>query len=239
MKSANSFEEKNSPNSDAENVESLRQITAPEVDFSRRKNKKIKNWRFLLPFALQIGLILSVPAQAVYTHVTGETVVLQTAPVDPYDFLRGYYQVLSYDISTSQNLKELPGWDELAAENSGSYWSRGKSIYVVLEKPVGEEKEGKPLAWKPVAVSGKLPEDLPENRIAIKGRSNGWRIEYGLESYYMPEDRRNDVNSDIGEAQNQARWENRQIPFVVEVKVNSSGGAVPVSLWVRDRNYQF
>lgn len=239
MKSPNSFEEQKSPNSDAGNVESLRQITAPEVDFSRGQNKKIKNWRFLLPLALQMGLILSVPAQAVYTHVTGETVVLQTAPVDPYDFLRGYYQVLSYDISRPETLNKLPGWGELAADNSRSYLPQGKSIYVVLEKQTGEEKEGKPLAWKPVAVSGKLPEDLPENRIAIKGRSKGWLIEYGLETYYMPEDRRNDVNSDIGEAQNQARGENREIPFVVEVKVNSSGGAVPVSLWVRDRNYQF
>lgn len=239
MKSPNSFEEQKSPNSDADNVELLRQITAPEVDFSQRKNKTIKNWRFLLPFALQIGLILSVPAQAVYTHVTGETVVLQTAPVDPYDFLRGYYQVLSYDISSSDNLSKLPGWGELVGGNSGGYLPQGKSIYVVLEKPAGEEKEGKPLAWKPVGVSGQLPEDLPEDRIAIKGRSNGWRIEYGLETYYMPEDRRNDVNSDIGEAQNEARGEDRQIPFVVEVKVNSSGGAVPMSLWVRDRNYQF
>jgi uncharacterized membrane-anchored protein len=221
-------------------VESLKETTAPEVDFSPPKNRTIKNWRFLLPFALQMGLILSVPAQAVYTHVTGKTVVLQTAPVDPYDFLRGYYQVLSYDISRLDNLKELPGWDELAGDNSVGYLPQGKTVYVVLEKPTGEEeKEGKPLAWKPMAVSATLPEDLPENQIGIKGRSNGWQIEYGLETYYMPEDRRNEVNDDIGDAQSEARWENRQIPFVVEVKVNSSGGAVPVSLWVRDRNYQF
>lgn len=221
-------------------VESLKETTAPEVDFSPPKNRTIKNWRFLLPFALQMGLILSVPAQAVYTHVTGKTVVLQTVPVDPYDFLRGYYQVLSYDISRVDNLKELPGWDELAGGNSDGYLPQGKTVYVVLEKPTGEEeKEGKPLAWKPMAVSATLPEDLPENQIGIKGRSNGWQIEYGLETYYMPEDRRNEVNDDIGDAQSEARWENRQIPFVVEVKVNSSGGAVPVSLWVRDRNYQF
>ncbi|NEP44775.1 MAG: GDYXXLXY domain-containing protein [Okeania sp. SIO2H7] len=239
MKLLNFFGKSKNSQSDLDNLESLKETTAPEVDFSQRTNKPIKNWRFLLPFALQMGLILSVPAQAFYTHVTGTTVVLQTVPVDPYDFLRGYYQVLNYDISTSNNLKELPGWDELAGENSRGYLPRGKSVYVVLEKPTGEDKEGKPFAWKPVAVRGTLPEDLPENRIAIKGRSNGSRIEYGLESYFMPEDRRNEVNDDILGVQREAFRENEQIPFVVEVKVNSSGGAVPVSLWVRDRNYRF
>lgn len=239
MKLPNSFEESKNPNYDLDNVESLKPTTAPEVDFFQRKSQKIKNWRFLLPLALQIGLILSVPAQAFYTNVTGTTVILQTAPVDPYDFLRGYYQILSYDISRPDNLSKLPGWYDVVDDNSGQYLPKGKSVYVVLEKPTGEKTEGKPFAWIPVAVSGKLPADLPENQIAIKGRSNGWQIEYGLETYYMPEDQRHNVNSDIGEAQRGAITENQEIPFVVEVKVNSSGGAVPVSLWVRDRNYRF
>ncbi|MEO9124284.1 MAG: GDYXXLXY domain-containing protein, partial [Microcoleus sp.] len=75
--------------------------------------KRLPAWRLWVPLLLQIGLITAVPATAVYTLVTGKTVVLQTAPVDPYDFLRGYYQVLSYDISDPRNLEKLPGWKDL------------------------------------------------------------------------------------------------------------------------------
>ena len=75
--------------------------------------KRLPAWRLWVPLLLQIGLIAAVPATAVYTFMTGKTVVLQTAPVDPYDLLRGYYQVLSYDISDRTNLEKLPGWKDL------------------------------------------------------------------------------------------------------------------------------
>ena len=50
----------------------------------------------------------------------------------------------------------------------------------------------------------------------------------------MPENKRKEINAQIREIQ---REEERQ--FVVEVKVDSKGNAVPVSLWVGDRNYRF
>lgn len=207
------------------------------IDGTKSLTKQIPTWRFVLPFALQLALILSVPAEAIYTHIAGKTVVLQTAPVDPYDFLRGYYQVLSYDISQQDNLKKLPGWSQFELETSGRFTSE-TNIYVILAAPETEENLAVPKVWKPVGVSAKLPENLPENQIAIKGKSDGWQIQYGLETYYMPEDQREAVNQDIQQAQSSLNSENK-IPFVVEVKVNSQGKAVPVSLWVRDRNYKF
>ena len=80
--------------------------------------KRLPAWRMWVPLLLQIGLIAAVPATAVYTFITGKTVVLQTVPVDPYDFLRGYYQVLSYDISARTNLQKLPGWKDLPGEKT-------------------------------------------------------------------------------------------------------------------------
>ncbi|MEL7036138.1 MAG: GDYXXLXY domain-containing protein [Cyanobacteria bacterium J06592_8] len=195
--------------------------------------KHLPSWRLLLPLFFQLAIIASVPAQAVYTYVTGKTIILQTAPVDPYDFLRGYYQVLSYDISTSETLKTLPGWEEIAQEQD--YLPSETRIYIILEKPTQEQQQtSPPQAWKPVAVSLTLPKDLPENQIALQGESNGWGIEYGLETYYMPEDQRRQVNASITDAQQ----ENPE-SFVVEVKVNAQGKAIPISLWVRNQNYQF
>ncbi|MEG4943011.1 GDYXXLXY domain-containing protein [Microcoleus sp. F4-D5] len=207
--------------------------------------KRLPAWRLWVPLLLQIGLIAAVPATAVYTFITGKTVVLQTAPVDPYDFLRGYYQVLSYDISDLTNLQKLPGWKDLPTEKTpcppgivcpkNPYNVKPKtSFYVILEAPKTATNPGRPQAWKPVRVSLENPGNLPANQIAIKGKYNGWRMEYGLETYYMPEDEREKVNQEISEAQRKQRQS-----FLVEVKIDKTGHAVPVSLWVRDRNYRF
>jgi uncharacterized membrane-anchored protein len=208
--------------------------------------KRIPGWRLWVPLLLQIGLIVAVPAPAVYTFVTGKTVVLQTVPVDPYDFLRGYYQVLSYDISQPNNLEKLPGWKDLPGDKipcpPGTVCQEpktynvkyGTSFYVILESPKAPTNSGSPKAWKPVRVSWENPANLPANQIAIQGKYDGWRMEYGLETYYMPEHEREKVNNEIGEAQRGQRQS-----FVVEVKVDKTGHAVPVSLWVRDRNYRF
>lgn len=239
MKSPNYFEEQNLPNSQSNISESEITSTPANSQVTKSLSKRIPTWQFLLPLVLQMGLILSVPAQAIYTHVTGKTVVLQTAPVDPYDFLRGYYQILSYDISNTTNLQKLPGWDEVAGDSDRNFLPNRSSLYVVLEAPTEPGKPGKPTAWKPVRVSKEFPENLPENQIAIKGRYEGWQIKYGLETYFMPESKKDAVNDDIRDAQRGQGGGREPIPFVVEVKVNSGGQAVPVSLWVRDRNYRF
>ncbi|MEA5542529.1 GDYXXLXY domain-containing protein [Limnoraphis robusta Tam1] len=214
------------------NPQNLENSTESLMSESLLQTRQLPSWRLLLPLFFQFALIVSVPAQAVYTYVTGETVVLQTAPVDPYDFLRGYYQVLGYDISTSETLKPLPGWKELS--NNQDYLAPGTTVYVVLEKPTTPTESQRPQAWKPIAVSSSLPENLPPNQIALQGESNGWQILYGLETYYMPEDQRVQVNQNITDAQ-----QKNPESFVVEVKVNTQGKAVPVSLWVREQNYRF
>jgi len=192
-------------------------------------------WRRLwIPLLIQIALILAIPAQAIYTSLTGRTVVLQTRPVDPYDLLRGYFQTLNYTISDFSTLRELPGWAELQqqhADRSG-HLPQNTSFYVILEAPANPDIEP-PLPWKPVQISIDRPNLLPVDRIALKGQMKNRNIEYGLETYYMPEDQREQLNQEIGQVQR-----SRQ-PFVVEVKVDKHGHAIPLSLWVKDRNYRF
>lgn len=224
-------------------------LSTKESDYSEELNlpinqtKSLKTqmpiWRFILPLTVQLALILSIPAQAIYTTITGKTVVLQTVPVDPYDFLRGYYQVLNYDISLKNNLSQLPGWNKFELESSGKFSAQNPTnIYVILAAPEATENLGIPKAWKPVDVSAKPPQNLPNNQISIQGKYDGWRVKYGLETYYMPEDKREDINRNVQTARTTVNSEG-EIPFVVEVKVNSQGQAVPLSLWVRDRNYKF
>lgn len=222
------------------------------MNSSSESTNPIPAWRFWLPLLFQTVLILSVPAQAVYTHLTGKTVILQTAPVDPYDFLRGYYQTLGYDISQVNNLRKLPGWNDLP-KHSPSYGSTtsladGTRIYLVLEQPQTAGAAGLPQPWKPIRISSTLPTQLSANQVVLKGVSRYNTIEYGLETYYMPEDQRDQINQDLNDAQQRNPADLRQkSPIVVETKVDAQGNAVPVSIWVRFgkpaekdiRNYRF
>jgi uncharacterized membrane-anchored protein len=217
-----------SPNETHQNPESEPQDSQPISD---AKNSG-QWWKFAVPLVLQTALILAVTAQAVYTHLTGTTVILETRPVDPYDMMRGYYQTLSYKISDTNTLKKLPGWKEIAQANS--YPSTSQTFYIVMAKPANPKSTLTPSPWQPIKISRDRPKDLEQNQVAIQGEYiSEWQIIYGLETYYMPEDQRIEINEQIGQAQRQPQ------AFVVEIKVDRSGNAVPVSLWVRDRNYQF
>ena len=73
--------------------------------------------------------------------------------------------------------------------------------------------------------------------MVLEGKYKYGLISYGLETYYIPEDQRVQINEDISQAQ-RVKPGQRQ-PIVVEVKVDTQGHAVLVSMWVRDRKYRF
>jgi uncharacterized membrane-anchored protein len=188
----------------------------------------VRAWRFWTPLAIQFVLLLSVPAQSAYTYATGTTVVLQTMPVDPYDFLRGYSQTLRYDISDVNVLNKLPGAEDVFGVK------QFEQFYVVLQAPPAAAGP-RPAPWQPVSISQERPEQLTGSQVALQGSLTTWgTVQYGLESYYMPEDQRSGVNQTIGEVQQQDPE-----AFVVEVKVDRRGNAVPISLWVREQNFKF
>lgn len=184
-------------------------------------------WRLWIPLLIQAALILFIPIQYAATLATGKTVVLQTMPVDPYDLLRGYSQSLGYDISRVDTLRTLPGGGSLKDGQSGS-------VYVVLQAPTTTQPTRPPQPWRPVRVSHDRPTQLAANQIAIKGQFNGWQITYGLEAYYMPEQQRDRLNQAIQRTQSR-----NPRAMVLEVKLDGAGNAVPVTLWVGDRDYRF
>lgn len=186
------------------------------------RNDRRPWWQFLLPFAVQAVIIASVPAQAIYTNLTGRTVYLKTVPVDPYSILTGYSQTLRYDISNLNDLKKLPGGKNLPKNPP-----EGSQIYVILQADAASEKP-----WKAVSVSLDRPKVLPNNQIALRGRINYSLVNYGLETYYMPEDQKDEVNRTIQETQ-------RKNPAIVEVKIDANGNAIPISIKVSDRILKF
>ncbi|HIK32473.1 MAG TPA: GDYXXLXY domain-containing protein [Oscillatoriales cyanobacterium M59_W2019_021] len=204
--------------------------TPPRPEASSLSSNGIGAWRLWVPLLLQAALVVAVPAHHAYTYLTGQRIVLQTLPADPYDPLRGHYQTLSYEISRPDRLQLLPGGKELFGQSRRN--PRHFSFFLVLEAPIVKAVTA-PMPWQPVRISAKQPTDLAANQIALKGEVRGQRIAYGIERYYMPEERRDRVNNDIIQVQNRGN------NFVVEVRVDDRGNAVPVSLWVGDRNYRF
>ena len=113
-------------------------------------------------------MIMAIPAQAIYTHITGKTAILQTIPVDPYDILRGYSVTLNYDISRITNFKKVQGWEELVKQYPSlrkeyPTLRQGTKLYITLqgEKP---NEDGIPKAWKPVNISLTPPDYLLQNQ---------------------------------------------------------------------------
>ncbi len=196
-------------------------------------HQKLPVSRLAVPLFLQTLLIGSIAAQSIYTLATGTTVVLKTMPVDPYDLLRGYYQTLSYDISSFNTLNKLPGWKSLKRQQGSTNLDRDRQVYVTLIKT--NPNSNPPQAWKPIAIDSQLPTNLSASKIAIRGVSNGNNIIYGLETYYMPEDRKDGVNEDI----NPDRSNGSRRNLLVEAKVDNRGLATPVGLWVGAKLYRF
>lgn len=204
-------------------------------------------WRLGLPLLLQVALVLIIPAQAAYTYFSGNAVILQTVPVDPYSLLQGYYVILRYDISQIGTLEQLPGWSEIQEthiEPDTPLLGGADSFYVILEEPDPEPSSGEPSpsatndsppAWTPVRIVGDRPNALPDRQIALQGRYHQGQVLYGLEQYFIPEDQRDEINDRIRETQSS----NNPQSYVVEVSVSRDGNAVPRSLWIDGKNYRF
>lgn len=165
---------------------------------------------FAAAVVVQLVILLGVPARKVYTRATGREVVLQVAPVDPYDVLKGYYVTLGYDISRPGAFPNIP---TLAAN---------EVIYAIVE----QAEDG---IWKPIATAQELPQNLPANQAAIRGRWHQGRILYGIEEFSIPESKRDVIANDLSKNRNEAR---------VDVKVDANGEAALLRLRIQDRVYE-
>jgi uncharacterized membrane-anchored protein len=184
-------------------------------------NTSTPSRNFWLALAVQIILLASVPAQALYVLNSGTTVFLKTTPVDPVDLLRGYFQTLSYEISVLDTLAKLPGGEAL------NKLPNGQKIFVTLALP----SNGRAAA-QPIAVSLQPPTTLPPNTVILRGISNYSRVKYDLEQFYMPEQQQAKVNQDINHAR-------QTQSLLIETKIGQDGQALPVAIWVGDKSYRF
>lgn len=142
--------------------------------------RRVPLWGFVLAFLVQAGLLGYMLAARASLIANGTEIRLPVIPVDPRDFFRGDYVVLSYPMS---RLKA----SELAGDDDFHY---GTPIFVELTQD-GE-------VWKPVAMHRTKPEGV----ISIRGEMTNftyeaagcsepsctvYSVDYNLEKFFVPE----------------------------------------------------
>lgn len=131
-----------------------------------------KNRIFILIGIFWLIIILVFIASKEFTLRTGKEVLLKTVPVDPRDLFRGDYVILRYEISRL-DLNNLT--------TDYINYEIGDKVYVVLEKEDG------------YGVASKIFKNSPKGEeLFLKGavknvRDKSLSIEYGIESYFVPE----------------------------------------------------
>jgi len=158
---------------------------------------------------LWVGVALAMIASKNYTLRTGKTVLLETVPVDPRDFLRGDYVVLRYKIS-DLDLSKI--------KTEKPHYSYGENIYVIL-KP-GDK------FWEAVAIQKN--KSAAESEVIIKGKAgySGRKelgVRYGIESYFVPEGQGRDIERSM---------RGNKSSVTVEALVDSSGNALIKNVYV-------
>ena len=141
--------------------------------------RRIPLWGFALAFIAQAALLGYMLADRAMLLANGTEIRLPVVPVDPRDFLRGDYVILSYPMSRLY-AAQLGGDDD---------FTYSTPIFVELAR------EGD--SWKPVALHKTAPEGVTSLRgtVTYYMQPNGctdvscteYTVEYNLEKFFVPE----------------------------------------------------
>ena len=123
----------------------------------------------LAGLGFQVVVLSAMMLTPLTTLITGETILLRVAPVDPRDLFRGDYVILSYEFSRvpPQGIPGLQSTDR-----------QGQTVYVTLVP----EEDGR--HWRASQFSLQKPSSEKFLRGQIT-RHN--QIEFGIESYFVQE----------------------------------------------------
>lgn len=167
---------------------------------------------FIIAMLIPAIVILALIGYNYYTYSLGKEILLKTVPVDPRDLFRGGYVNLRYEISTI-NLSRIPYEGDFVAYDD---------VYAVLSS--GEK------FWSVTRV-GKNKPALQKNEVCMKGKvtnnyGNQLRVEYGIESYFVPEGKGKDIEMNIRDTS-------------VKVSVDSNCRAIIKELYIKDEPVKF
>lgn len=117
-----------------------------------------------------------------FTLKTGEEVLLKTRPVDPRDLFRGDYVILTYEISTL---------DANTLQKDVTEFKQDDKVYVSLN------------VVDNYGIASGVYINKPKDGLFIKGtvkdvQGTRLNLEYGIESYFVPEGKGREIERQIG-----------------------------------------
>lgn len=156
-----------------------------------------------LPLRVGLALLLGVACVALAVapqlsaRVTGETYLLRVAPLDPIDPFRGAYVTLDYP--------DLPGGAN--PDGTTEELPDARRVYVPL------------VAEGAVHVGGTPTTEPPAEGPYLRCASDGWSLDCGIDSWFLPQDRAQEVEQAVADSD-----------MVARVKVDGSGNAALLGL---------
>jgi uncharacterized membrane-anchored protein len=165
---------------------------------------------FLLAVLIQVLIVAAVPGKQIFARMTGRLITIKTAPIDPYDFLSGYYVTLGYQISRPP-------------QNFQAEYRSSEPVYVILTEDPNK-------VWIIDSVHREKPDKIEPDKVLICGNLTYNRILYGVESYYIPEDKRQSIEHDLS---------NNRDKTYAQIKVDKFGNAALVRLLIGDKTYEY
>ena len=146
-----------------------------------------------------------------FTLQTGEEVLLKTRPIDPRDLFRGDYVILSYEIS---NL------DANSLQKDVTEFKQEDKVYVSLNKVDN------------YGIASGVYINNPKEGLILKGtiknvQGSRLNIEYGIESYFVPEGKGREIE----------RLRGRNLD--VKVAVDKLGNAIIKDLLIDGKVFRF
>src|SRR3989338_661067 len=163
----------------------------------------IKTW-FIILAIFWLVIIVGFIGVKEYTLRTGQEVLLKTQPIDPRDLFRGDYVILSYEISTL---------DLNIITTDATEFNSFDKVYVTISVDNG------------YGVATGVYKNQPQRGQFIKGTVKNSRdelviVEYGIESYFVPEGKGLEIQRQSGRA------------LDVKVAIDASGNAVIKNLLI-------
>ena len=171
---------------------------------------RLRHLSFIVAVGIQAVLLAMLPSSAYKVREVGVTVFLKVGPMDPYDVLSGYYVILDYEIARPAALAITPDLVQ------------GQQVFVMIrDRPDG--------SWHATRVLTEKPELAATGELALRADYMAERFQFGIESYFIPEEVRDEVEADLRAHPDDARAEVRVDP--------ASGKAAIVGLHIAGRSY--
>jgi uncharacterized membrane-anchored protein len=129
----------------------------------------MRRWiRLAVVLAVQVAILVAVPARQVRARLRGTSVTLRTAPLDPFDVLAGHFVTLAYEVERASAGSAEPGLHE------------GEHVWLTVA-------QGDP-AWTLVSVTRDRPAPA-SGQVSIRARWGRWgaRLEDASRLYVSEE----------------------------------------------------